>query len=248
MIRWTRGDKIRLGKAVAEFNREIAKNEKLQDQVTLPEKINYKDLRDSIQTREGLKYYINTLKRIELKGAFQIETLDNGEKITRYEKREIERGRRNAIKYINQEIKKLEDQTKINLGVDADIKLPAAFKSLEQKSLEAKIRDYKELYKLHGVAFKTRAKELGISYHELQYRRAFIFRQNYMAVMREKYHNFENFKKFEAWARKHKNPISFYNALPDDEYYPNDLTYQSDKVFTQAEFNAFLQVIGIDIE
>ena len=32
MIKWTHGDYVRLGRAVAEFNREIAKNTKVQNQ------------------------------------------------------------------------------------------------------------------------------------------------------------------------------------------------------------------------
>ena len=66
MIRWKRGDFIKLGRAVSEFNKEIAKNEQVIDSLALPEKVEYKDLRDSIMTREGLNYYIQSLKRIKL--------------------------------------------------------------------------------------------------------------------------------------------------------------------------------------
>lgn len=110
------------------------------------------------------------------------------------------------------------------------------------------MKDYKKLYKLEGRAFKKRAKELGVYYKETEYKHAFIFRQNYMKVMRDKYSKYKNFNKFESWARKHKNPIGFYKALPDDEYYPNDLTYQSDNTMKQEDFNAFLEILGIDIE
>ena len=122
------------------------------------------------------------------------------------------------------------------------------FKSQKQKELERKLKDYKKLYKLTGKDFKRRARELGINQTELQYRRSYIFRQNYMKVMREKYSEFENFDKFEKWARKHKNPIRFYKALPDGEFYPDDLQYQSDVVFTQENFNSFLESLGIQIE
>lgn len=69
-IRWKRGDYIRLGKAVSEFNKEINKNRSVLNELYLPEKVNYKELRDSIQTREGLNAYINSLKRIKLPRSF----------------------------------------------------------------------------------------------------------------------------------------------------------------------------------
>lgn len=66
MIRWKRGDYIKLGKAVSQFNKEIAKNEGIIDKLILPEQVDYKSLRDNIQTREGLNYYIKSLKNIKL--------------------------------------------------------------------------------------------------------------------------------------------------------------------------------------
>lgn len=254
-IRWKQGDYIRLGRAVAEFNREIEKNEAVADRFGflgtkdyLPDKVNYKDLRDRIQTRQGLNAYINSLKRIKLPFAFNVEQLENGELITTYEKRELERSRASYIKDINKQIGKLEAQTKVNLGIDADIDLPNAFKSIKQKQLEAKLRDYKKLYSLSGKDFKRRARELGINVTELKYKRAYIFRQNYMKVMREKYSNYENFQSFLNWANKHRNPIDFYESLPDTEFYPDDLTYQSDNTFSEEDFNGFLGSLGIDYE
>lgn len=247
MIRWKRGDYIRLGRAVSEFNKEIEKNENLGDSL-LPQKIEYKELRDRIQTREGLNSYINSLKRIKLPGSFDIVQLENGEQITAYEKGELEKGRKSAMTILSNQIKEQEAKTKIELAIDSDIKLPQAFKSKKQKELEAKLRDYKKLYNLTGKDFKKRAKELGIYPNELRYKRAWTFRENYMKVMREKYKDFENFDKFEKWARKHKNPIKFYEALPDGEFYPDDLQYQSDVVFSQENFNSFLENFGIKIE
>ena len=47
MIRWSRGDYIRLGKAVSEFNKAISKNETEVNKLYLPESVNYKELRDT---------------------------------------------------------------------------------------------------------------------------------------------------------------------------------------------------------
>jgi hypothetical protein len=67
MIRWTKGDYIKLGKAVANFNRQVAQNENQINKQYLPKLVNYKELRDRIQTREGLNAYIQSLKRINQK-------------------------------------------------------------------------------------------------------------------------------------------------------------------------------------
>lgn len=69
-IRWSRGDYIRLGKAVSQFNKEINKNKTIENSLFLPDEINYKELRDSIQTREGLNSYVEGLKRIKLPRCF----------------------------------------------------------------------------------------------------------------------------------------------------------------------------------
>lgn len=69
-IRWQRGDYIRLGKAVSQFNKAIAQNRNITNELFLPDEINYKELRDSIQTREGLNSYVEGLKRIKLPRSF----------------------------------------------------------------------------------------------------------------------------------------------------------------------------------
>ena len=245
-IRWQKGDYIRLGKAVSQFNQEIAKNRNISNALYLPEEVNYKELKDSIQTRAGLNSYIEGLKRIKLPGAFVPTQLEGGEVITTYEKREFDRAKAQTIKSIQNEVNKIESQTKVNLQIDADIKLPNVFKSQEQKQLEARIRDYKKLYSLTGRDFKRFARELKIPYNETKYRRAFIFRQNYINEFK-KYSNFKNYKKWQQWAYKHRNPINFYDSLPDNEYYPDDLHYQSDQTMSEQKFDAFLESLGIDL-
>lgn len=246
-IRWNKGDYIRLGKAVSEFNKEISKNQSLTNELALPEKINYRDLRDSIQTREGLNDYIESLKNIKLPGAFTPAQLEGGEIITTYQKREMDTAKNKTIKSIQNEVNKLEAETKANLQIDDDIKLPNAFKSQEQKMLEARIRDYKRLYSLSGRDFKRLSRELGISETERKYRRAYIFRQNYINEFK-KYSNFAYYKEWQKWAYKHRNPLNFYDSLPDNEYYPDDLNYQSDNTMSEQQFNRFLESLGIDLQ
>lgn len=246
-IRWSKGDYIRLGRAVADFNREIAKNTTEANKLYLPDKVDYNELKDSIQTRKGLEDYIKSMKRIKTAGAFNLEKLEGGEIITAYQKGELSRSIKSSTASLSAQIKSIENQTKVNLGLDSDIKLPQAFKSAEQKQLEATLTDFKHLFNYTGKDFKRKAREIGINWEEKRYRRAYQFMINYKTEMK-KYKDFANYDLLQKWFRNHKNPISFYDSLPDNEYYPDDLQYQSDKVFTQEQFNSFLEGLGIDFD
>lgn len=246
MIRWSHGDYIRLGKAVSEFNKAISKNETEVNKLHLPETVNYKELRDNIQTREGLNAYIQSLKRVNNEGAFDLEELESGEIITKYQKRELERSQAQALNSLAKEAAKAEARRKLDLGLEAtDILKPSQY-TQEQKDIQNKMADYRNLFKLKGEQFKTMAKYLGINQTELKYRRAYVFRKNYMNEMK-KYEKFPAYKLFLAWANKHKNPVDFYESLPDDNFYPDDLHYQSTANFSEEDFEAFLEVLGIDV-
>mgnify|MGYP003312828299 CR=1 FL=1 len=65
LIRWKREDSERLTKAVNKFNREVKalKNEN----ITLPSKANYNDLRDHISSRRELEEIIDLTSRYHKK-------------------------------------------------------------------------------------------------------------------------------------------------------------------------------------
>lgn len=251
MIRWSQGDYIRLGKAVSEFNKQVSQNSAQEKNLYLPNLINYKELRDSIQTREGLNSYIQQLKRINLSGAMDLEKIENGMLISKYTKRELERAKSQQIPQLEQQIAKIEKETLKDYGITKNIALPEGFKTGKQKQLEAKLRDFKDLYSLSGKKFKKRAKQLMVNQVEKKYRQAYIFRKNYMHVMRREYGNYRDYWIFmKYYANKHKNPVSFYDDLPEDStYYPDDLYRQSKGEFTEADFTAFVEeLIGMSID
>lgn len=90
-IRWSKGDYIKLGKAVADFNRQVAANATEENRLYLPKQIDYQALKNDIKTRQGLNAYIQKLKRINMGDSFALETLEGGETITRYQRRELQR-------------------------------------------------------------------------------------------------------------------------------------------------------------
>lgn len=249
-IRWSKGDYIRLGKAVADFNRQIAANTTEANKLYLPKQIDYKALRDEIKTRQGLNAYIQQLKRINLGDSFALEKLEGGETVTRYQRREIQRALNQVIPQLESDIASVQAKTLIRNGLSSNFELPEAFKDYQQKQLEARLKDYKELFTLSGEKFKRRAEQLMINQTEKKYRKAYQFRKNYMREM-QKYRNMRDywiFKKY--YADRHKDPVRFYDDLPDDDtYFPNDLYRQSEDTFTEEEFTRFVEtILGVSID
>ena len=249
-IRWSKGDYIRLGKAVADFNRQVAANTTEANKLYLPKQIDYKALRDEIKTRQGLNAYIQQLKRINLGDSFALEKLEGGETVTRYQRREIQRALNQVIPQLEADIASVQAKTLIRNGLSSNFELPEAFKDYQQKQLEARLKDYKELFTLSGEKFKRRAEQLMINQTEKKYRKAYQFRKNYMREM-QKYRNMRDywiFKKY--YADRHKDPVRFYDGLPDDDtYFPNDLYRQSEDTFTEEEFTRFVEtILGVSID
>lgn len=84
----------------------------------------------------------------------------------------------------------------------------------------------------------------GASDYEM--RKAKIFRDKYIKVM-SKYENFDNYNLLEEKLESIKNPIKFYDFVSKNELI-KDLTYQSDERYTQLQFNAFLEEMGIEVK
>lgn len=256
-IRWSKGDYIRLGKAVADFNRQIAANTTEANRLYLPNEIDYKAIKNDIRTRQGLNAYIQKLKRINMADSFALETLEGGETITRYQRRELQRSLATAIPELEAKVAKEQAKTLARFdkkptpeNIEALNKFDG-LKGNELQKAEARLRDYTNLFNLKGAKFKEVASKLMVNQTEKTYRKAYVFRKNYMKVMKENWGNYRDywiFKKY--YADKHKDPVRFYEDLPDDDtYFPDDLYYLSDKVFTEEQFTAFVEtILGVSID
>lgn len=250
-IRWSKGDYIRLGKAVADFNRQVTQNTTEANKLYLPKLVDYNALKNEIKTRQGLNAYIQQLKRINLEGSLELEQLEGGVVLSRYQRRELQRSLATVIPKLEADIAKVEAQTLASYGYSKGTKLPDMLKGVPQKQLEARLKDYKDLFTLSGEKFRNLASKLMVNQTEKKYRQAYLFRQRYMKEMREKYSNFRDywiFKKY--YADKHKDPVRFYDDLPeDDTYCPNDLYFQSDKTFTEEAFTSFVEtILGVSVD
>lgn len=105
-IRWKRGDAIKLGKAVASFNRKINELEKETDMLFLPEKLDFKQIKENITTRKELNRQVESIKRFKREGAEEIVTTKAGEPITKWEYQELRKqaniARRNFEKRLSE--------------------------------------------------------------------------------------------------------------------------------------------------
>lgn len=66
MIKWKHGDYVKLGKAVANFNKKIGEIANTDNYDILPQPIDYKDLKSRIYNRKELNRKIKSLKNFLL--------------------------------------------------------------------------------------------------------------------------------------------------------------------------------------
>ena len=97
-IRWSDNDNAELRKAVKNFNAKISRLEKKNPKEAhlLPERVNMKELKNLISTRQDLKREMNALRRFSKRGAEQIVDLPNNDYNTKATKWQIQEMNRRA--------------------------------------------------------------------------------------------------------------------------------------------------------
>ena len=238
-INWKRGDFVRLGKAVSDFNKKINELNKEERKLYLPEKIDYKEAKENITTRKELNRLINSLRRFQKEGAEDLYITGAGETITNWERRELGIQSRIAQTRLRAELKNLEKPlesgfSRVQMG------------SIRAREIEAQIKNLKQIETKRGYEFnalKRRIMSQGASDYTMK--KAIVFRENYINEMK-KYSHFDNYEKLMKKLNSFSNPVSFFNFVSQNEL-AGDLTYQSDEVYTQEAFNRFVQDFGIEI-
>lgn len=234
MIKWTKGDAIRLGRAIAEFNRAIKELENEINKLYIPNTREYKQLKESIISRAELNRVIKSMKRFSSsESSADLVTTESGEVLTRWEKKELSYARASALRRVNAELKKIETAEK-------------PYRSDKQKELEAKRQDLRDLYTLTGEKFeRKKAQLLKEASKDYELRRLITFKNNYMAVIMKNYKNFDNYDVLIDRMNK-LSPKAFYDkaqSVPEI----SDLTLLSDQVMAQSEFNHFVEAWLDDI-
>lgn len=111
-IKWRKSDQEKLAKTVKTYNAKIARKAKKTPEAAsfLPTKVNVKDIKKSISTRNDFNKIIARLERVKKKDAFDLIQTSSGNIITKYEKREVAY----AIREINRKRAALRKQANVS--------------------------------------------------------------------------------------------------------------------------------------
>lgn len=246
-IRWKRGDYIKLGRAVSEFNKKINRLKSEENKLYLPEEISYTESKENITTRRELNRLINSLRRFQREGAEELYKTQAGEEITRWERRELGIQSRIAQNRLQQEIKAL------NVPLESGFSR-AQMGSSRLKEIEAQLKNLKQIETKRGYEFQNlrrRIQSVGTSDYSM--RKAITYRENYFEMIKKGYANFDNYEKLINKLESIKNPQKFYEFLSQNELLA-DITYMYDLsgegfsgINDQNKFDFMLESIGIEI-
>lgn len=249
LIKWNRKDYSNLKKAINQFNKRIKEFEQLDKEVELPNIVNYQDLKSDILTRKQLNQTISSLNRIRFKNAFDEIVLASGEKITRWEYRDIEKRLPVAVEKVQKDLQ------------EEYLKLPNEYKGLKNdriQKLESTLRTLQNYQTKEGLSLKyslNRIRKIGNVDYEMK--KAQTFKDNFIKGLKEGASSFKNYKMFLNDLEKIKNPKEFYNYIKSSDTFMdifvwyNDetgtITYGSFKNNEEAFNNALVNDFGYNI-
>ena len=201
LIRWRRGDYIKLGQAVSRFNK-IIKELDDDERDYLPELKDYKDLKEHITSRKELNRIIKALKRANDENLLATKTFDSGEVVSKWEFSEINKAKRRAFRNLEKERESiLKDRPSIGMGDERLSEIQAIEDSFERLN-EKTGSDLKRL--------KSRIMSVGRSDYKLS--RDELFRKNFYTAL-EGISNFQNYDILKRELDKIKNPSKFYEYV-----------------------------------
>lgn len=201
LIRWRRGDYIKLGQAVSRFNKLV--NELSVDETNyLPDIKDYKEVREKITSRKELNRIINALKRANFENLNEVKVFESGEQISKWEFSEINKAKRRALRNLNQErMNILQGRESIGMGDERLSEIQAienSFEKIEEKTGS----DLKRL--------KSRIMSVGRSDYKLAKDKQFM--ENFYTAL-EGISNFQNYDILKRELDKIKNPSKFYEYV-----------------------------------
>lgn len=246
LIRWKKGDYIKLGQAVSRFNKRIKELE--SDELSyLPDMKDYKELKQNILSRKELNRVINSLKSFSKEGNEALYTTKAGEELTRWEYGEIRKARNRAVRSLRKEAMEVEAGNKfIGMG---DERL---------RQIESTIESLKDIENRVGFEFK-RTMERIFKYGEtdVKLKKAQVFKDNFLNSL-EALEGYDNIDKLKDKLSSLKNPIKFYEFVNKSDVLMDLFIFYKDKATSQTyggfadnqdAFNYALEVeLEIDID
>lgn len=201
LIRWKKGDYIKLGRAISQFNKTI--NEiQVDESVNIPKIMDYKEVKSNILSRKELNRVINSLKSASVENLTNIKEFPSGEKVTEWEYGEISKASRRALNRLQREKESiLSSRPSIGMGDERLSEIRAIEDSISRIS-EKRNREFSRV--------KKRIMRLGEQ--DLALKKAETFRENFYTAL-EHLSNYTYYPKLKSQLDRIKNPIKFYDYV-----------------------------------
>lgn len=256
-IRWKRSDYLTLGRAVADFNRKVKKFETEENKIFLPATMNYKEVKESILTRNKLNDVLRSLRSFNEVSVEPIVNQKTGLVTTQWEAQEnlikSTRAQKNLIKQGKLLSNILNASKKDNRRRSAKERQELRLQYLE---LLEDLKDIKKYNKEHGLPYQTYKKmisKLGdVDYNMIKYT---VFRQNYEKMI-EGLKDFKGYDLLKSKLDRINNPIYFYKYIYKSnaeylkdlwvQYVPGEgLMVSTSDSHDQLKFNEALKNLGL---
>ena len=201
LIRWKKGDYIKLGQAVSRFNKIINEIE-VEEDMLLPEIKDYKELKESITSRKELNRVIKSLRRATHANLTEARAFESGQEVSKWEFAEINKARGRAFRNLERERQTIvEGRTSIGMG---DERL---------SEIHAMQQSFIDLENRKGAEFKrTKERIFAIGRSDYALSRNKQFMDNFYKAL-EGISNFQNYDVLKKELDKIKNPTKFYDYV-----------------------------------
>ena len=201
LIRWKRGDYIKLGQAVSRFNKIINELE-ADEREFLPELKDYKEIKEHITSRKELNRVINSLRRVNEENLLKTKILASGEEISKWEFQEVNKARKRAYRNLALEKESiLKNRPSIGMG---DERL-SEIRAIENSFVTLEFRKGKDLKRIMERIFSVGRSDYSLA-------KAVLFRKNFYTAL-EEISNFQNYEVLKKNLDKIKNPTKFYEFV-----------------------------------
>ena len=201
LIRWKRGDYIKLGQAVSRFNKIINELD-TDERKFLPDLKDYQEIKSHISSRKELNRVIRSLRKVDIENLLNTKILESGEEISNWEYKELNKARRRAFRNLELERESiLKDRPSIGMGDERLSEIHA----IEQSFIDLENRTGNDLKRLKQRIFSVGRSDYKLSKDEL-------FMKNFYKSL-EGISNFQNYDVLKRELDKIKNPTKFYEYV-----------------------------------
>lgn len=201
LIRWKKGDYIKLGQAVSRFNK-IVNQLDVDERSYLPDLKDYKEIKEHITSRKELNRILKALRRANFENLKETRILESGESISKYEWKEVNYAKRRALRNLQKERETiLSTRPSIGMGEERLDEI----KAIENSFQKLQTKTGRELKNLINRIFSVGRSDYKLSKEKL-------FMENFYKAL-EGVQNFENYEILKKQLDKIKNPTKFYEYV-----------------------------------